>query len=105
MHRVRGADAYHSLHHQFTFGREDPRTLQGTDFTNATNDATTGPVSSFSDFDDTNSQQAKVPWYPILPGSTIERGSKSCALSDPVRKFREFSTAVEELFLESFVGI
>ncbi|MCH2286726.1 MAG: hypothetical protein MK481_04650 [SAR324 cluster bacterium] len=26
---------------------------------------------------------------PILPRSTIERGSESCALSDPVSKFRE----------------
>ena len=66
----------------------------------------TGPVSSFSDFDDTNSQQAEVPWHLDLPaGSTIERGSESCALSDHVSKFREGSTAVEELFSESFVGI
>ena len=27
----------------------------------------TGPVPSFSDFDDTNSQQAEVPWYPDPP--------------------------------------
>ena len=66
----------------------------------------TGPVPSFSDFDDTNSQQAEVPWHLDLPaGSTIERGSESCALSDSVSKFREGSTAVEELFSESFVGI
>ena len=42
---------------------------------------------------------------PLVPRSTIERGSESCALSDPVSKFREGSTAVEELFSESFVGI
>ena len=64
----------------------------------------TGPVSSFSDFDDTNSQQAFL-GIQILPGSTIERGSESCALSDPVSKFREGSTALEELSSESFVGI
>ena len=42
---------------------------------------------------------------PPFPRSTIERGSESCALSDPVSKFREGSTAVEELFSESFVWI
>ena len=66
----------------------------------------TGPVPSFSNFNMIRTpNRLNFLGIPIFQGSTIERGSESCALSDPVSKFREGSTTVEELFSESFVGV